>query len=290
MKTTTRLLLLLNEQAIFTFQTTSVNPATFDPSLTKVGTSEDFTWILGDGSFSVGDSVSKVYANAGVKEIQLFPQELYQFVRSLDFNTDDAIGHIPQLKNFPALATFSCFSNSLIGSIPSLTANPALSTFSCSINSLIGSIPSLTANTALVNFSCFSNSLIGIVPSLAANPVLVNFRCHTNSLTGMTDVECFAIADLQIQNNGMDQANVDAVFDSIYANRNSYTDPTPALNIGGTNATPSGIWQYAAVPSTAKEKGYALVNDDDAEGFNTWTITITFGVSAYSSGYSLGYA
>jgi len=95
---------------------------------------------------------------------------------------------------------------------------------------------------------------------------------------------------LRIHNNGMDQANVDAVIDSIYANRASYTDATPALNIGGTNATPTGTYQYSATPSTAKEKIYALENDDDAEGFNVWLIDYTFGLSAYSSGYSLGYA
>ncbi len=274
----------------FTFRTDSVNPATFDPSLTKVGTAEAFTWFLGDGNVSVGDAVVKVYANPGTKVVRLTPKRLYQFVTALNFNTDDAIGHIPQLKDFPALDNLFCYDNNLEGSIPRLTANIVLRRFWGYSNNLTGIIPDLTANVALVNFFCHFNNLTGVVPSLAANVALSNFRCFGNSLTGMTDVNCFAIDNLEIQDNGMDQANVDAVIDSIYTNRASYTDATPALNIGGTNATPTGTYQYSATPSTAKEKIYALVNDDDAEGFNTWTITYTIGLSAHSSGFDLGFS
>ncbi len=65
------------------------------------------------------------------------------------------------------------------------------------------------------------------------------------------------------------------MIDSIYAARANYTFATPALRIDGSNAAPSGIYQYSASPSTGKEKIYALENDDDAEGFNKWTITYT---------------
>jgi hypothetical protein len=81
--------------------------------------------------------------------------------------------------------------------------------------------------------------------------------------------------DFQCQDNGMTQSEVDTIIDDIYTNRANYTSATPSMNIGGTNAAPSGTYQYSATPSTGKEKIYALVNDDDAEGFNKWTITYT---------------
>ena len=59
---------------------------------------------------------------------------------------------------------------------------------------------------------------------------------------------------------------------AIYAARANYTYTRPRLDSAGNNADPSGTYQYAAVPSTPQEKIYALVNDDDGEGFNTWTI------------------
>ena len=61
----------------------------------------------------------------------------------------------------------------------------------------------------------------------------------------------------------------------MYANRADFTDSAPELNIAGDNAAPSGTYQYSATPSTGLEKVYALVNDDDGEGFNTWSITYT---------------
>ena len=77
------------------------------------------------------------------------------------------------------------------------------------------------------------------------------------------------------QDNVLSQADVDTNLLNIYNRRASFTNTTPSLNIGGTNSAPGGIYQYSANPSTGKEFIYALENDDDAEGFNKWTITYT---------------
>jgi hypothetical protein len=84
-----------------------------------------------------------------------------------------------------------------------------------------------------------------------------------------------ALNDVRLQSNGMVQSVVDEIVEQIYSNRANYTSTTPSMNIGGTNAAPSGTYQYSAAPSTGKEKIYALVNDDDGEGFNKWAVTFT---------------
>ena len=88
------------------------------------------------------------------------------------------------------------------------------------------------------------------------------------SLSGLTAVSGVDAGDM-----GLTQAAVDAVLSQLYADRAAYTAPTPALNISGSNAPPSGTYQDATPPTTGNEYRYKLVNDPDAEGFNIWAIT-----------------
>lgn len=55
----------------------------------------------------------------------------------------------------------------------------------------------------------------------------------------------FCPSDARVDNNAMSQANVDATIDSYYTNRRKWDTYTIAvtLNIGGTNAAPSGTYQ-----------------------------------------------
>ena len=66
---------------------------------------------------------------------------------------------------------------------------------------------------------------------------------------------------------------VDAILLDIYTGRAGYTNAAPVLNVGGSNAAPSGVYQDAAPPTTGLEYKYKLVVDPDAEGFNKWAIT-----------------
>jgi hypothetical protein len=70
----------------------------------------------------------------------------------------------------------------------------------------------------------------------------------------------------------LNETVVDTIVNDIYAGRNGYTFATPALNIKGTNAAASGIYQASASPSTGKEKIYTLINDNNSEGFKKWAI------------------
>lgn len=84
---------------------------------------------------------------------------------------------------------------------------------------------------------------------------------------------------VQILADGMvwDQTSIDQLITDIYDQwvAGTYTYATPTLNIGGNNAAPSGTYQAANPPSTPLEKIYAMVNDPNATGYNTWTITYT---------------
>lgn len=72
-----------------------------------------------------------------------------------------------------------------------------------------------------------------------------------------------------IQDNGMSQANVDATLLKMFTNATQWNTYSSAktLNIAGTNAAPSGIYQFSATPSTGNEYKYYLVNTKG------WTIT-----------------
>jgi hypothetical protein len=74
-----------------------------------------------------------------------------------------------------------------------------------------------------------------------------------------------------ISDNGMTQANVDALITTIWNNRANWTDGTPELHVGGTNATPTGTYQdgYPA-PLDELEMIHDLINDDDGAGIQTW--------------------
>lgn len=109
---------------------------------------------------------------------------------------------------------------------------------------------------------------------------LVNFRIFNTGVSGApSTASAQAIIQYQYQNCSLSQADVDAVVQSIYDRRASFTAATPALNIGGTNATPSGTYQDGDPPTTGLEYVYEIANDPETEGFNTWTVTYNGGTA-----------
>lgn len=78
---------------------------------------------------------------------------------------------------------------------------------------------------------------------------------------------------LELQNQNLTQVKVDAVLKSLYRYREEFIEIAPILNIGGNNEPPSGEYRHSVSPETGKEYQYALVNDDDEEGHNKWTIS-----------------
>jgi len=56
---------------------------------------------------------------------------------------------------------------------------------------------------------------------------------------------------------------------------NPYWPLAYIMRIGGTNATPSGVYQDGDPPTTGKEYIYELENDPESEGFRLWEIDYT---------------
>jgi hypothetical protein len=104
-------------------------------------------------------------------------------------------------------------------------------------------------------------------------------RCY-NLPAGAVDVTgsfatLVSLRDLQLQDNGFIQAQVNGVLTGIWGNKANYTYATPALNIGGTNAAPSGTYQSTCPPTTGKEYAYDLVNGICTADGPEWAVVFT---------------
>jgi hypothetical protein len=130
--------------------------------------------------------------------------------------------------------------------------------------------------------------IIGSISDLrCVSATTIRLELCTSILSGSI-AHLLAIRDLRIYSMGWNQAGVDTVISSMWAARAAYTYATPSLQIGGTNAAPSGSyvapeegvnWHEDSpghwVPLTGKAMIYDLINDVNGEGFNQWAITYT---------------
>ena len=89
-------------------------------------------------------------------------------------------------------------------------------------------------------------------------------------------------SDFQVQGNALSQATVNAILWELYqAAATPRTVTGGTINVGGSNAAPSGTYQAPAscpvtVATPGKEVAHALLNDGCAVGFNKWTtVTVT---------------
>ena len=88
------------------------------------------------------------------------------------------------------------------------------------------------------------------------------------------------VSNFQMQGNSLTQAQVDTILYSLYVASTSRTATNGTINVGESNAAPSGTFQAAAscpvdTDTPGKEVAHELLNDTCAEGFNTWA-TVTF--------------
>ena len=91
-----------------------------------------------------------------------------------------------------------------------------------------------------------------------------------------------ATNNFQMQSNALSQAAVNSILWQLYqATVIPRTTTGGTINIGGSNAAPSGTFQAASacpvtVATDGKEIAYELLNDSCGAGFNKWsTVTIT---------------
>jgi len=81
-----------------------------------------------------------------------------------------------------------------------------------------------------------------------------------------------------INDNGLLQAAVDAALSSLWTMFASRTATGGTINIGGTNAAPSGTFQADATPEDGKEFAYELLNDTGNVNPTKKWATVTFTV------------
>jgi len=136
-----------------------------------------------------------------------------------------------------------------------------------------GDIGNLAGLTSLVYLSLANTNVTGDIADLSGLTSVTELYLNNTDISGGDISGNIAIESCRVQDCGWDQATVDAFLQAMYTARANYTYATPDLNIGGTNATPSGVYQDADPPTTGLEHIYKLVNDPDSEGFNTWPIT-----------------
>jgi hypothetical protein len=171
------------------------------------------------------------------------------------------------------------YSNSFTGDISSWVLPSTLNDFRINSNSFTGDLSSWSIPGIMITFYIYSNSFSGDLSSWVIPGTLTTIRLFSNSFTVGPNIPLASIAlgEYRIDSNLLEQAAIDAIASSAYANRANFTDTGPVFNVDGTgNATPSGIYQDGDPPTTGKEYIYELVNDPEAEGFNThsWTYNL----------------
>lgn len=162
------------------------------------------------------------------------------------------------------------------GDLTSVTWPTSLTFLLLHFSSVSGSPAGWTIPANSSRIYIYNTSMSGSMAGMPINSNMLLLFMNDNALSGAPDLSANTkLSQFKIEDNALSQADVDAVLLEVYTRRMGFTDATPELLIHGTNAAPSGVYQYAAVPSTGREYEYALENDDDAEGFNIWAITTT---------------
>jgi len=139
--------------------------------------------------------------------------------------------------------------------------------------SVSGDIAGLSGLTSLTTLYLYNTSVSGNVANLSGLTSLTTLYLGNTNISGGDISANVAMQNCWVLDCGWNQATVDAFLQAMYTARANYTYATPSLNIGGTNATPSGTYQDGDPPTTGLEYVYELANDPEGEGFNTWTIT-----------------
>jgi len=159
-----------------------------------------------------------------------------------------------------------------------LSVLTSLTTLHCASNDIDTLDPSAATNLGFLD--CAGNNLIILDVSLLS--ALTYLNCSSNDITTL-DLSGLnnTIVKIQAQDNGMLQSAVDSSILDIWTRRADWDDATPELNIGGTNAAPTGTYQDGyPTPLDELEMLHDLIFDDDSQGFQTWAAISWNGGSA----------
>jgi len=262
--------------------------ATFDPSITllQAGT---VIWETEVGrTVTTGTTHNLSYTpTAGPKICKVtVPGGISKIDGITCFNDD-----ITEIKNIErcSIKTISYYGNLLaldISRIPNATY--IFASQSISTSTIRGAISQFSRELTYL-YAAWGAHLTGSISDFPATSETINISNAGGSATAGSVEHLINIKSLGISQKGWNQTGVNLVISSIWAARANYLYAAPSLQIGGTNAAPSGAyiapeeganWHRESesdpwTPLTGKAMIYDLINDVNGEGFNVWAITYT---------------
>ena len=178
--------------------------------------------------------------------------------------------------DLPSLTYLWFYTTSVSGDISGWVLPSTLLDLRFNTTSVSGDISGWTIPPSMKDFRAKITSLSGDLSTLVFPASIESVQLNLTSVTAGPDMSgATGLRDYQIQDCSLSQAAVDAIVQEIYDNWAAYTYATPAVNVGGTNAAPSGTYQDGDPPTTGKEYIYEIVVDPESTGNETWTVTYT---------------
>ena len=190
------------------------------------------------------------------------------------YNTSSALtGDVADLPSGLTQLHLYSTSSSLTGNVSDLPSGLTQLYLYSTSSALTGDVADLPSGMTILHLYSTSSTLTGDVADLPSGMLALYLHSTSSALTGGTGVGAAGLRFLLLDSTGMNAAAVDALLEYFYTNRAGYTYTGHILNLGGSNADPTGVYQDATPPTTGLEWKYKLVEDPDAEGFEVWTIT-----------------
>jgi hypothetical protein len=149
-------------------------------------------------------------------------------------------------------------------------------------SAITGTLADLPASITILRLDSTQSVITGTLADLPASMRHLQLNNTQSLITGGGAATSRALATVRLENLGLDQPAVDSILYSLYlATITPRTASGGTINLGGTNAAPSGTYQAAtSCPVTEDTDGaeiaWELLNDGCDVGFNKWsTVTIT---------------
>ncbi len=201
-----------------------------------------------------GVELNHVYEVGGSYNVILLMANQEVWITEISIVSDKVVGGMTAIQAFSNLVYFEGYDNlAWVQDISGWVLPPDLVNFLVGHTAVCGDISGWTLPANMSLFSIPSTLLSG-TPILTSDLVLQNYIYYDCALS---------------------QDNVDDVILSVYAQRMEFTGESLWLDISGSNAAPTGIYQAADPPTTGKEMIYSLKNDNLEEGFYKWVVVYT---------------
>ena len=170
-----------NNGTVFTLNGTNNNASGFDPII-ALSSGGACLWTFGDGTTSTSQNPgNKDYGTAKPRRFACIVNDVSK-ITSVDWNTDDTTGPLPDLSKCTGLVTWVSATNQHTGPLPDLSKCTVLVTWVSATNQHTGPLPDLSKCTGLVTWATYGNQHTGInFTSLPAS--ITSFSVQGNLLT-----------------------------------------------------------------------------------------------------------